>query len=87
MAATVNIDLKIGDRFMVEEYLISKNRCGFLDLDVLLVQDIQNGEVITTIANEDANGIPKSISAFWDIAEFQTLIRLGFVKRVQERQI
>lgn len=87
MATTVNIDLKIGDRFMVNEYLISKNRCGFLDLDVLLVQDIQNGEVITTIAHEDANGIPKSISAFWDIAEFQTLIMLGFVKRVQERQI
>jgi len=83
MAAKANVNLKVGDSFVVNEYLVSKNRCRVLDLDILTIKDIQNGEVITTIEQENENEIRKYI---WDIVEFQTLVRLGFVERIQERQ-
>lgn len=84
MAAKENVNLKVGDSFGVNEYLVSKNRCGVLDLDILTIKDIQNGEVITTVKQEDENGIREAI---WDIVEFQTLVRLEFVERIQERQV
>lgn len=84
MAAKANVNLKVGDSFVVNEYLVSKNRCRVLDLDILTIKDIQNGEVITTVQQEDENGIWEAI---WDIVEFQTLVRLGFVERIQERQV